>query len=190
MVKGLKKIFSMRRTRARDSRRGALSLEMLGVIAIIATIATSGIYYLNIMRRDTNVTDTIAAMELINTKVSEIYNNEPNYNGLTAELFIGTGNAPSNMVNNDRNGLKSPWGEVTLEPDGGDETFALTFENVPQDVCQRLGAVLRNSTAWQSLETDKGTYDITQNEGENMASWLSDNCQKGLNKLKFVARQQ
>ena len=184
----------------RKNRKGALSLEMMGIIAIIAVLVMSGLYYLNIMMRDTKVNDVVAAMQLIHTKAAEMYNNEASYEGLNDKIFINSGNAPSSMVSADRTKLKSPWGNVTLSSNGNDsnESFTLKFENVPGDVCQRLGSVMRNSTAWQSLKVGSGTYNLSDagvgtKKATSLVTFLSNNCVNNNGTpvtLEFTSRKQ
>lgn len=182
----------------KKNRKGALSLEMMGIIAIIAVLVMSGLYYLNIMMRDTKVNDVVAAMQLIHTKVVEMYNNEPSYEGLNDKIFIQSGNAPTSMVNADRSGLKSPWGKVSLTTTSPYEDFTLTFDNVPGDVCQRLGSVIRNSTAWEQLKVGSGTYKLSDtgvgtSKAKSLVTFLSDNCVNNAGKavsMEFLARKQ
>lgn len=173
-------------------RRGALSLEMMGIIAIIGVLVMSGLYYLNIMMRDTKVNDMVSAIQMINTKVAEMYNNEANYNGLSAKMLIDAGNVPTSLVDGTRAGLKSPWGAMTLAPvagpeNGGAETaYTLTLEGVPGDVCRRLTTSMRRATAWYSISTGGTEFKLDPTNTENMTNWANQECGDDGNKKTVI----
>lgn len=177
-------------------KRGALSLEMMGVIAVIGAITVAGLYYMNIMMRDTKVNNAIAAMQLINTKINEMYLNERSYDGLDDEIFIKSGNAPSSIVDSTGKGMRSPWGAMTLSPvadeDGNENaTFTLTFNTLPDDVCQRLGNIMQGSTAWQKVTINSTSYDIDDDADTSLVSTLSAACNaSNKNTMVFTAKRQ
>ena len=175
------------------TRRGALSLEMMGVIAIIGILVMGGLYYLSIMMRDSKVNSAISSMQLINTKVNEMFVNESDFSDLTVARFIRSGNAPSSLLTSDKTGLKSPWGSMTLGPadssSGTNDTFAITFQIIPEDVCQRLASVVRGSGAWQSVSIGGTTFDVVDNEGDSFLDF-TDNCKAGANEMIFTAKRQ
>lgn len=182
------------RTRLKGKgKKGALSLEMMGVIAVIGAIAVSGLYYMNIMMRDNKVNNMISTLQLINTKLNEMYVNEASFAGLTSAIFAKSGNAPSSVLDSAKTGLRSPWGTLTIAPatkTTTNDTFTVTIDKIPSDVCQRLGSIVGGGTAWQSLKVGSTTWDMDAN-GSGLVSFLSDNCEDGSNNtLVFQARKQ
>ena len=176
------------------TRRGALSLEMMGVIAIIGILVMGGLYYLSIMMRDSKVNSAISSMQLINTKVNEMFVNESDFSELTVARFISSGNAPSSLLTSDKTGLESPWGSMTLwpansSPGATNDTFAITFQSIPEDVCQRLASVVRGSGTWQSVSIGGTTFDVVDNEGDSFLDF-TDNCKAGANEMIFKAKRQ
>lgn len=188
--KGLKK--------GKRSRLGAISMEFLIVIGGMALLIMSGMYIGNMVMRDIKVNDALSNMQLIHTKVTEMYNNEGSYEGLTDKIFINSGNAPSSMISSDRSSMKSPWGKVELTSDSPYEDFTLKFDNVPGDVCQRLGSVMRNSVAWESIKVGNATYELADagvgsKKGNSLVSFLSENCVNNSGTpvtLEFTSRKQ
>ena len=174
---------------------GALSLEAIAVIAFIAFLITGALYSMNLMFRDGRINDAMTNLQLINTKVNELYSYSPDFTGLDAEKLIRSGNAPSGMINSSRDGLRSYWGVIRLGPtnsdSGTDNTFSVTFENVPSEVCQKLGIIIAGSgTPWQSLDIDGSLHDSIDNQDDNIVDFLFENCVGKSNEMTFTAKAQ
>lgn len=174
-------------------KKGAISLEMMGVIAVLGLIAAGSIYYISMMLRDTKVNSTVEALQLINTKVNEMYLNEPSFSGLTSEIFAKSGNASANILNGDKTGLRSPWGTITIDPvssDSTDDTFKITLSRLPQDVCQKLSSTVMSGSSWQSIKVGAATWDA-DDDGSGLVNFLFTNCAEGNNNtVELQARKQ
>lgn len=185
-------MFHLRKRIKNAKERGALSLELMGVIVVIATIMVSGLYYVSIMMRDAKVNNTISSLSLINTKIGEMYLNESSFNGITAAKFIKSGNAPSSMVASST-ALKTTWGPLTVaaaELDSvADATYALGLEKLPSDVCQRLGSMMGNaSSMWVKMKVGGGAeYEF--GSGDSLVDYLSTNCANDVT-MTLTARPQ
>ena len=99
------------------------------------------------------------------------------------------------MINSSRDGLRSYWGVLRLGPassDGGtNNTFSVTFENVPSEVCQKLGIIIAGSgTPWQSLDISGSLYDSIDNQDDNIVDFLFENCVGKSNEMTFIAKAQ
>lgn len=186
----------MFRAKLKNARKkGALSMEMMGVIAVIGVIASAGIYYMNVMMRDTKINNTISAMQTIHVKLSEMYANESGYGDDIVEKLIKSGNAPKSLVSGSN--LRSPWGGIEIsaassgESGNDDDTFAMKFTSVPYDVCQRFGQAINSSGTWKKLAVGTTAYDADDDADESLLDFLSTNCgDKGIVDMTFTARRQ
>lgn len=177
-------------------KRGALSLDVIAVIAFLGALSVYIISNTNIMNRDNKVNNLVSSMQLISIKLADMYMNEPSFEGVSDEILIASGNAPTANISADKKSLHTPWGSMTIEAatsDGGseDDTFSLTLNNIPSEACQRIGSLIASSKSWQTMTINSGqAYDVDEVHEGGLVKYLSDECSESKNTMVFVAKRQ
>lgn len=144
-----------------ESRRGMLSIEMIGVIAIIAIIVAGAAYYILTMNKDTKVSNTIAGMNMINTRMTEmqtIKNSDTDFATNVVKTLYDTGNIPATF-NYDSGTISSPWGQIVIAPTAGSATeYTITLKNIPLDICKKMMPKFsKNNTPWSKIIQGTGS---------------------------------
>lgn len=188
--------FSVRAGGKRNSRKGFMSFDMLFWLAMAGIILGGIMVYIGISQRDNKANNTIEALQLINTKLNELYTNERGFgDGNLAKILIDTKNVPASFIAGD-DSLRTPWGEMTIESADADEgggdnnAFEVTLDSIPQAVCVRLGTLISGSTSWYSVTINN--TEVTAND-EDLVKSINDNCSAGENDastMVFKGRKQ
>lgn len=174
-------------------QKGMSSIELIVYLSIATIMIMSCLAAGSILVRDTRIKNTISDMQLIAVKVNEMFANESSFEGLTDEIFIKSGNAPNSIINSTRDGLRSSWGSMTLEPatsSTDNDVFTLTLSNIPLEVCLKLGNIIKNADTWAKLEVGSSAYDAITDQDNSMITFLSEACKKGSNTMIFTSKRQ
>ena len=110
-------------------------------------------------------------LSYLRVNIQEVYSHVRSYATISNDELISANAVPRGMVVNDQ--IVNDWnGDVTIEPGDGGRSYTITFADVPQDACIKLGA---QRDLWDSLTiggtaVDRGTVvtgDLCSDEFSN-----------------------
>lgn len=127
----------------KNSKRGMLSIEMIGILAIIALIVVGAVVYISMMRKDSQTSDFIEKANIVVMKAKELYSD-----GFDATAAAGI---PAKLQSLSK--IKNPWDkggadDFKIETDETDKTIDLIVSNVPEDSCMKILTSAKNSGLW------------------------------------------
>lgn len=180
-------------------------LEIMVALAIVAGIVFSILNMSSIVGTDSKVQTFTSDFMGLAAKVQTHYSNTNSFSGIEEQNLINAGIVPQSLYNpSDKGGtgssatFKTPWGAMTIasaDSSSGvtDGTFAFTLETLPQDVCNRLGAFVANSTFWERMNINGSEVYNVDNAGvaTNLIDSVATACTSGnSNEITYQARRQ
>lgn len=143
------KLFNLKK---KNKARGFTLIEILLVVGFIA-LAGIGVYVVYNKVQTGNAANTEARnIDTLRAGIKNIYGASVNYNGIQASVLLNGRVVPDNMRNAAGTAIVNSFGgTVTVAAAtfgtgaAADNAFAITFPNVPADVCSKLVTVGGNS---------------------------------------------
>lgn len=156
-------------------KKGLSGVEMIFMLVFAGLIIGTAAYFINMMRRDAEVTDMATVLSLINMNLPEIYASQPDFgSGSLAGVLIGEGILPRKFVK-DPETLVTAWGDFEIEGDGGNGRYIITLGNVPGPACRKLCSGVLNSGNWSGLRIGEGADIMETGEG-GAAAEIASQC--------------
>lgn len=126
-----------RRFSSSKRQLGQLSVEFVGVIALVALVLAGIAYYLFVGRIQTKTNTAISALSTSVGGAQRLYNNDPDgYTGVTNQVLIDNKVIPDAMVQGAGTIVSSLGGAVTVTPAGtNDSRIQFAYAAVDDDAC-------------------------------------------------------
>lgn len=171
-VKKLKKGFSM--------------IEIIIVIAVIGVLTAVVLSQAQGMRESSNINKETSNLSMLVASTRAAFNSQGYYGSSSGDdltnIVKRNSSFPTTMLNSNGNGLKSTWGDVTLENESYSGTdlaaFKVTFSSVPASSCYDF--VEKNITSFYKVSVDGDDVrdvspDVT-NQKEGNVNDIADAC--------------
>ncbi|OCQ52562.1 hypothetical protein Ppb6_02298 [Photorhabdus australis subsp. thailandensis] len=180
--------------------RGFLSLEMMGVLAIIAVAIVLSVGAVSGMFSKNTINDEISNVQMLVTQSRGMLKTQGEYPFTSAAKMTGTlvqfGGAPGNMtINGDKSSgnakIANGWGgDVIISPEKvqgstNNKGFSITYKNVPQEACTMMVTKLSGSAMIHEVNIS-GTNNIGAISAEKAGTQCkADNGSVGINTIIF-----
>lgn len=180
--------------------RGFLSLEMMGVLAIIAVAIVLAVGAVSGMFNKSTINDEMANVQALVTQSRGILKTQGEYPFSNGAKMTGTlvqfGCVPGNMTLNGEKSkgdakIANGWGgEVIIAPEKvqgstNNKCFSVTYKNVPQEACSTMATKLSGSAMIQAVSIS-GSHNVGAVTAEKAgAQCKPDNGSVGVNTLIF-----
>ncbi|AYB48871.1 prepilin [Candidatus Williamhamiltonella defendens] len=180
--------------------RGFLSLEMMGVLAIISVAIVLAVGTVSSLFNKSTLNDEIANVQALVTQSRGLLKTQGEYPFSNGAKMTGTlvqfGGVPGNMtINGDKSKgeakITNGWGgEVMIAPEKvqgsvNNKGFSVTYKNVPQEACSVMTTKLSGSAMIQEISIS-GSHHIGAVTAEKAgAQCKPDNGSVGVNTLIF-----
>lgn len=201
----MKKQFLSRGIVIRSVKEAGYSLlEIMVALAIVAGVVFSVLSMSSIVGTDSKIQTFTADFMGLAAKVQTYYSNTNSFSGIEEQNLINAGLVPQGLYNPALKGatgtnavFKTPWGEMkisSVDSNSGvtDGTFQFELSTLPQDVCNRLGGFVANSTFWELMSIN-GTevYNVDNTATGNLIDSVATACATGnKNTITYQARRQ
>ncbi|HDQ4465230.1 TPA: hypothetical protein P9G65_005543 [Pseudomonas aeruginosa] len=179
---------------------GFLSLEMIGVLAIIAIAIVLAVGTVAMMFGKNEINDEISNVQQLATNAKGLLKTQGQYPFTSAAKMTGAlaqfGGVPGNItVNGNKasgNGtLQNSWGgQILVTPEkvqgsANNVGFSITYKQVPQEACMALATKLSSSAMIDEVKIS-GTANVGAVTAEKAGTQCkTDNGSVGLNELVF-----
>lgn len=180
--------------------RGFVSLEMMGVLAIVAVAIVLAVGAVSDMFSKATINDEIANVQSLMTQSRGMLKTQGQYPFSQAAKMTGTlvqfGGVPGNMTINGEKSkgdarIANGWGgDVVIAPEKvqgsqNNKGFSVTYKNVPQEACAIMATRLSGSAMIHEV-TISGTNNNGAVTAEKVGSQCKpDNGSVGVNTLVF-----
>lgn len=180
--------------------RGFLSLEMMGVLAIISVAIVLAVGTVSSLFNKSTLNDEIANVQALVTQSRGLLKTQGEYPFSNGAKMTGTlvqfGGVPGNMtINGDKSKgeakITNGWGgEVMIAPEKvqgsvNNKGFSVTYKNVPQEACSVMATKLSGSAMIQEVSIS-GSHNVGGVTAEKAgAQCKPDNGSVGVNTLIF-----
>lgn len=126
-----------RRFSTSKRQRGQLSVEFVGVIALVALVLAGIAYYLYQGRMQTKTNTAISALSTAVGGAQRLYNSDPDgYTGVTNTVLIDNKIIPDSMVQGTGSIISNLGGAVTVTPAGtNDSRISFAYAAVDDTAC-------------------------------------------------------
>ena len=150
---------------------GFTLVEVLGAIVVGSIIFGFAAFAIRGGLASARVSNAQENLSYLRVNIQEVYSHVRSYATISNDELISANAVPRGMVVNDQ--IVNDWnGDVTIEPGDGGRSYTITFADVPQDACIKLGA---QRDLWDSLTiggtaVDRGTVvtgDLCSDEFSN-----------------------
>lgn len=154
-----------------SNESGFTLVEVLGAIVVGSIIFGFAAFAIRGGLASAKVSNAQENLSYLRVNIQEVYAHVRNYETISNEELIGANAVPQGMVIDDQ--IVNDWnGAITVEPADDGRSYTITFEDVPQDACIKLGS---QRDMWDSLtiggaEVDRGTVvtsDLCNDEFSN-----------------------
>jgi len=180
--------------------RGFLSLEMMGVLAIIAVAIVLAVGAVSSLFNKSTINDEMSNVQALVTQSRGLLKTQGEYPFSNGAKMTGTlvqfGGVPGNMtINGDKSKgearITNGWGgEVMIAPEKvqgsvNNKGFSVTYKNVPQEACSMMATKLSGSAMIQEISIS-GSHNVGVVTAEKAgAQCKPDNGSVGVNTLIF-----
>lgn len=180
--------------------RGFLSLEMMGVLAIIAVAIVLAVGAVSSLFDKSTINDEMSNVQALVTQSRGLLKTQGEYPFSNGAKMTGTlvqfGGVPGNMtINGDKSKgeakITNGWGgEVMIAPEKvqgsvNNKGFSVTYKNVPQEACSVMATKLSGSAMIQEVSIS-GSHNVGAVTAEKAgAQCKPDNGSVGVNTLIF-----
>jgi len=180
--------------------RGFLSLEMMGVLAIIAVAIVLAVGAVSVLFNKSTMNDEMSNVQALVTQSRGLLKTQGEYPFSNGAKMTGTlvqfGGVPGNMtINGDKSKgearITNGWGgEVMIAPEKvqgsvNNKGFSVTYKNVPQEACSVMTTKLSGSAMIQEVSIS-GSHNVGAVTAEKAgAQCQPDNGSVGVNTLIF-----
>ncbi len=154
--------------KTKDRQSGFTLLELLLVVGVGALLLIGGIATYRLVTEGNKVSDGTRLLLQIKQEAQNLYQNQSSYDGISTAVMIGLGAIPDSG--------KHPFnGDITVEPSGtNDSNFTVTFEDVPENPCIKLGTAITDPSDVIDLNVAASGVD-----SPTLVSDLVDGCEGG-----------
>lgn len=148
----------------RRFKRGFGMLEMLLVLLVVGFGTIAALNRYNASVKSSNINTFTQNMTIMVGNIKSFFAQETSLeaNAVTAQSLIAAGLVPLEMQTAGKNGLRSPWGQITLATasvqDGTDNALTFTIENLDSETCAKIA---------QSF-VSQNYYSVTPNGGSEI----------------------
>jgi hypothetical protein len=180
---------------ARRASRGAISTEMLGYLGVYAFLIIAAIGAVMMMMRDSKANGMKQELQMMNTKIHDMYQLESSYVSITTALVAQSPFMSKDAIGADGQTLRSPWGVMQVAPatdNTSNDTFSIELDTIDAKTCKQVGQVAGATDAWRSLAVNGNIYDNNNdNSSSPLVVFLNTNCTGSGDAITmtFVARR-
>ena len=124
-------------------QRGLTLLEITAGLVIIALAGVAIASFASGAIRDSKVEKNSTVLSQVEQSIRRVYTNKNNFAGLSDAALANSGLLPDSITNGAS--IRGPYGTVRVWPisigcGGCNDGFAITFLNVPSDVCLKFAS--------------------------------------------------
>lgn len=153
----------MNKTR-KQKQSGFTLLELLLVVGVGALLLIGGIATYRLVVEGNKVSEATRLLLRIKSEAQNLYANQADYNGLNNALLQNLDVLPPSSDH--------PFNDaITVQPANGNAQFSVTFANVPETACVKLGRQITDPDDVDSLNVAPAGVDST-----TLVADLAQNC--------------
>ena len=131
----------------RCHEEGFTLIEVLGAIVVGSLIFAFAAFAIKGGLESAKVSNSQENLSYLRMNIQEVYAHVRSYETISNDELISANAVPPAMLINEQ--IVNEWnGDVTIEPADGGRSYTITFADVPQDACIKLGA---QRSGWDAL---------------------------------------
>lgn len=133
------------------AKKGFSLIELIIVLAVFGALSVIVLLNGSSVRDGQRIASETDTLMMGVASVQSIYSGT-GYASVDSETLAGMASFPNSMKNNSKTGLRNAWGgDVFFEGQSDGDTFTITYDGIPDDVCDEFR--IRNMNEFSSVSS-------------------------------------